>query len=197
MLPPECLVPSEMPSATHSQRVQRLGSNQASWVTQLDSRVEADPLGCPGPQHYSLNSPLPAGGPGLPARSPCALTGSRGGEWLPGRLPGEKARVGAAARGARVALGEEPWVWQAILRRWYSGRAKPARPWGRHGGLVRGAPRFTFSAKLSSRPHLQMRKQVQEAPTCLRVSRAKAGGQALWQWALEPFPSPRLDQHVL
>ena len=30
-------------SATHSQLVQRLGSSQASWVTQLDSRVEADP----------------------------------------------------------------------------------------------------------------------------------------------------------
>ena len=65
------------------------------------------------------------------------------------------------------------------------------RPWT--------CPPFTFSANLLSGPHLQMGKQVQEGPpTCLRVSRAEAGeGQALWQWALEPFPGPRPGQRVL
>lgn len=49
---PECFLlsvwcPIGTPSATHSQWMQRLGSSQASWVTQLDSRVEADPPGVP------------------------------------------------------------------------------------------------------------------------------------------------------
>ena len=53
-------------------------------------------------------------------------------------------------------------------------------------------PPFTLSANLLSGPHLQTRKQIQEgSPSCLRVSRAEAGeGQALRQWALEPFPGP-------